>query len=133
MAPWAAAVYDALSSVCGKEVIEEIKARNLLEVLPLTHVRGRTFKNAWVIVDEAQQLEVPTILTTLSRTGEGSKVVLSHDIAQRDNLRVGRHDGIYSVVERLVGEPLFAHVTFSKSYRSAVAALAIRLLDQVNF
>ena len=69
------------------------------------------------------------LLTALSRLGEGSRVVLTHDVAQRDNLRVGRHDGIASVIEALNGHPLFGHVTLTRSERSAIAALVTDLLD----
>ncbi|HLH99777.1 MAG TPA: PhoH family protein [Acidimicrobiales bacterium] len=129
MAPWAAAVSDALDVLCGDNVRDEIDARGLVEVLPLTHIRGRTLTDTWVIVDEAQNLERPVLLSALSRLGEGSKVVLCSDVAQRDNLHVGRHDGIASVVERLKGQPLFAHVTLTRSERSAVAELVTTLLD----
>lgn len=129
MGPWAAAVFDALESIAGPEVVEEVVSRNLLEVLPLTHIRGRSLNDTFVIIDEAQNLERPVLLTALSRMGEGSRVVLTHDVAQRDNLRVGRHDGIASVIAALRGHPLFAHVTFTRSERSAVAALVTSLLD----
>lgn len=129
MGPWAAAVFDALESIAGPEVVEEVMSRNLLEVLPLTHIRGRSLNDTFVIIDEAQNLERPVLLTALSRMGEGSRVVLTHDVAQRDNLRVGRHDGIASVIAALRGHPLFAHVTFTRSERSAVAALVTSLLD----
>jgi len=129
MGPWAAAVHDALESIAGPEVIEEVMARNLLEVLPLTHIRGRSLTETFVIIDEAQNLERPVLLTALSRLGAGSRVVLTHDVAQRDNLRVGRHDGIASVIDAMKGHPLFAHVTFTRSERSAVAALVTSLLD----
>lgn len=129
MAPWAAAVTDALESIVGPEVIEEVLARNLLEVLPLTHIRGRSLTDSFVIIDEAQNLERGVLLTALSRIGEGSRVVLTHDIAQRDNLRVGRHDGMASVIDVLRGHPLFAHVTLTRSERSPIAALVTALLD----
>ncbi len=129
MGPWAAAVFDALESIAGPEVVEEVLARNLLEVLPLTHIRGRSLTDTFVIIDEAQNLERAVLLTALSRLGEGSRVVLTHDVAQRDNLRVGRHDGIASVIDAMKGHPLFAHVTFTRSERSAVAALVTGLLD----
>jgi PhoH-like ATPase len=130
MAPWAAAVFDALESVVGANVIAEVQARNLLEVQPLTHIRGRSLTDSFVIVDEAQNLERGVLLTALSRLGRGSRVVLTHDVAQRDNLRVGRHDGVVSVIEALKGHPLFAHVTLVRSERSAVAALVTDLLDR---
>lgn len=129
MGPWAAAVQDALDAIAGPEVQEELIARDLLEVLPLTHIRGRSLTDTFVIVDEAQNLEKSVLLTALSRLGEGSRVVLTHDVAQRDNLRVGRHDGIASVIESLTGHPLFAHLTFSRSERSDIAALVTAILD----
>ena len=131
MSPWAAAVTDALESIVGPEVIDEVVSRNLLEVLPLTHIRGRSLTDSFVILDEAQNLEKGVLLTALSRIGEGSRAVLTHDIAQRDNLRVGRHDGIASVIDALRGHPLFGHVTLTRSERSAIAALVTQLLDGV--
>jgi PhoH-like ATPase len=69
------------------------------------------------------------LLTVLSRIGQNSKVVLTHDVAQRDNLRVGRHDGVASVIETLKGHPLFGHITLTRSERSAIAALVTELLE----
>jgi PhoH-like ATPase len=129
MSPWGAAVTDALESMVGREVIDEVIDRGLLEVLPLTHIRGRSLTDSVVVIDEAQNLERTVLLTALSRLGRGSRVVLTHDVAQRDNLRVGRHDGIVSVIETLRGHPLFAHVTLTRSERSAIAALVTQVLD----
>ena len=129
MQPWATAVTDALESFASQAVIDEVHARGLLEVQPLTHIRGRTLGGAFVIVDEAQNLERGVLLTALSRLGDASRVVLTHDLAQRDNLRVGRHDGVASIIEDLAGHPLFAHVTLTKSERSPVAALVGQLLE----
>jgi PhoH-like ATPase len=131
MAPWAQAVFDTLGAVTGKAVIEEILDRGMLEVLPLTHIRGRSLHDAFVIVDEAQSLERNVLLTVLSRIGQDSRVVLTHDVAQRDNLRVGRHDGVVAVVEKLKGHPLFAHVTLTRSERSPIAALVTEMLEDV--
>ncbi|RDG40123.1 PhoH family protein [Streptomyces corynorhini] len=129
MSPWAQAVFDTLSAVAGREVIEEVLGRGMLEVLPLTHIRGRSLHDAFVIVDEAQSLERNVLLTVLSRIGANSRVVLTHDVAQRDNLRVGRYDGIVAVVEKLKGHPLFAHVTLTRSERSQIAALVTEMLE----
>ncbi|MGL5911999.1 MAG: PhoH family protein, partial [Phycicoccus sp.] len=101
MNPWGQAVFDTLSALVSREVVEEVLDRGMLEVLPLTHIRGRSLHDAFVIVDEAQSLERNVLLTVLSRIGQNSRVVLTHDIAQRDNLRVGRHDGVVAVVEAL--------------------------------
>lgn len=133
MSPWGQAVFDTLGSVVHRNVVDEIVARGMLEVLPLTHIRGRSLHRAFVIVDEAQSLERNVLLTVLSRIGQDSRVVLTHDIAQRDNLRVGRHDGVAAVVERLKGNPLFAHVTLTRSERSPIAALVTDLLEDVGF
>jgi PhoH-like ATPase len=132
MSPWAQAVFDTLGSVTSREVIEEILDRGMLEVMPLTHIRGRSLHDAFVIVDEAQSLERNVLLTVLSRIGANSKVVLTHDVAQRDNLRVGRHDGVVAVVEKLKGHPLFAHVTLTRSERSPIAALVTEMLENVT-
>jgi len=129
MNPWGQAIFDTLSALVSKEVIEHVVDRGILEVLPLTHIRGRSLHDAFVIVDEAQSLERNVLLTVLSRIGQNSKVVLTHDVAQRDNLRVGRHDGIAAVIEALKGQDLFGHVTLMRSERSAIAALVTDLLD----
>ena len=129
MNPWGQAVFDTLGSVVSGNVMEEVVERGILEVLPLTHIRGRSLHDAFVIVDEAQSLERNVLLTVLSRIGQNSRVVLTHDVAQRDNLRVGRHDGIASVIETLKGHGLFGHVTLMRSERSAIAALVTELLE----
>nr|WP_235480632.1 MULTISPECIES: PhoH family protein [Microbacteriaceae] len=129
MNPWAQAVFDTLGSIVSQNVIDEVIERNILEVLPLTHIRGRSLHDAFVIVDEAQSLERNVLLTVLSRIGQNSRVVLTHDVAQRDNLRVGRHDGVASVIETLKGHPLFGHMTLTRSERSAIAALVTEMLE----
>jgi PhoH-like ATPase len=132
MSPWAQAVFDTLGALTSPDVVEEVIDRGMLEVLPLTHIRGRSLHDAYVIVDEAQSLERNVLLTVLSRIGANSKVVLTHDVAQRDNLRVGRHDGVVAVVEKLKGHPLFAHVTLTRSERSPIAALVTEMLEHVT-
>ena len=129
MNPWGQAVFDTLQPLVSKEVLEHVQDRGILEVLPLTHIRGRSLHDAFVIVDEAQSLERNVLLTVLSRIGQNSRVVLTHDVAQRDNLRVGRYDGIASVIETLKGHSIFGHITLTRSERSAIAALVTDLLD----
>ena len=129
MSPWAQAVFDTLGALVSQPVIDEILDRGLIEVLPLTHIRGRSLHDSFVIVDEAQSLERGVLLTVLSRIGQGSRVILTHDVAQRDNLRVGRHDGVVAVVETLKGHPLFAHITLTRSERSPIAALVTEMLE----
>jgi PhoH-like ATPase len=132
MNPWAQAVFDTLGALVSQEVVEEVIDRGMLEVLPLTHIRGRSLHDAFVVVDEAQSLERNVLLTVLSRIGQNSRVVLTHDVAQRDNLRVGRHDGVAAVIEALKGHPLFAHVTLTRSERSPVAALVTEMLESLE-
>ncbi|MGZ4633384.1 MAG: PhoH family protein [Actinomycetes bacterium] len=131
MTPWGQAVFDTLGAVTTQDVVDEVVDRGMLEVLPLTHIRGRSLHDAFVIVDEAQSLERNVLLTVLSRVGAGSRVVLTHDVAQRDNLRVGRYDGVVAVVEKLKGHPLFAHVTLTRSERSPIAALVTEMLEDL--
>ena len=132
MDPWTAAIYDSLGSFLTPQQINHLKTKQAIEVLPLTHIRGRTLNNSFIIIDEAQNLERATILTALSRLGKNSKAVLSWDVSQRDNFRVGRHDGIYEVAGRLLGEKLFAHTSLKKSERSDVAELVSRVLDDFD-
>lgn len=129
MEPWTAAIYDALEAFLTRGEIDRMVKNGQIEILPLTHIRGRTLSNSFVIVDEAQNLERSVLLTAISRLGAGSKIALSSDVAQRDNLHVGRSDGITEVISRLYGEKLFAHVALKKSERSPVAEMAARLLD----
>ncbi len=129
MRPWTDAVHDALDAIASPNAIDEIVRQELIEVLPLTYIRGRTLSDTFVIIDEAQNLERSVLLTALSRLGEGSRVVLTHDVAQRDNLRVGRYDGIASVISSLRGHPLFAHISLTTSERSEIAALVSTALD----
>ena len=129
MEPWAQAVWDAIESEVSTEVIEEIKSRGYLEVQPLTHIRGRSLHKRWIIIDEAQNLDLPSILAVLTRTGKNTKVILNWDESQRDNPHVSRYNGIVEAVNRMHGHPLFGHVTLVKSERSPVAAMAGALLD----
>jgi PhoH-like ATPase len=132
MNPWSQAVYDTLGALVSPAVLDEVIERDMLEVLPLTHIRGRSLHDSFVIVDEAQSLERNVLLTVLSRIGQSSRVVLTHDVAQRDNLRVGRHDGVAAVIEALKGHPLFAHITLTRSERSPVAALVTDMLERLE-
>ena len=132
MAPWAQAVYDTLGALVSSDIVDEVLDRGMLEVMPLTHIRGRSLHDAYVIVDEAQSLERNVLLTVLSRIGANSRVILTHDVAQRDNLRVGRHDGVAAVIEALRGHPLFAHVTLTRSERSPIAALVTEMLEDLS-
>lgn len=128
MSPWTAAIWDAMKSFLPDSEIAALQKQQKIEVLPLTHIRGRTLQNSLILIDEAQNLEANTLLTALSRAGNGSKVILSFDVDQRDNPYISKHSGVLEVASRLRGEKLFAHVTLVKSERSDIAELTTRLL-----
>lgn len=140
MAEPSAAVLDALEAATGNQQrAKQLIDNKTVQVLPVTHLRGRTITGTYMVVDEAQNHEVRTLLTVLSRAGGpgnrgarcATKVVLTHDVAQRDSLRVGRFDGVAAVVSKLVNAGLseFGHVSLSKPERSRVAEIATTLLD----
>lgn len=129
MQPWTQAIFDSLESFCDDAVIDHIIHNELLEVLPFTHIRGRTLTNSFIILEEAQNLDSMVLLTALTRVGRNSKVILTHDVSQRDNLRVGRYDGVSSVISKLANNSLFGHITLNRTERSNIAELAARLLD----
>lgn len=129
MDPWGDAIFDSIESA-GRNVVEGIKERGVLEILPITNIRGRTFNETFIIVDEAQNLDTPTLLTILSRVGENSKIVFSWDGAQRDNPLLDQHDGIVNLIDLLRNEEVFAHVSLMKSERSKVAEIASNILER---
>lgn len=130
MDPWAAAIFDAIESTNGSHIIDEIKDRNIMDILPVTNIRGRTFNDTYMICDEAQNFDTLTLLTLLSRVGEGSKIVFSWDGAQRDNHLIDRNDGIVNLVDMLRSEEIFAHISLMKSERSKVAEIASDILEK---
>lgn len=124
MDPWAAAVHDALSASTKPQIVDAVTREDRLQVLPVTHIRGRTLDDSLIIIDEAQNLETIVLLSVLSRAGKNSKVVFLWDANQRDNLNISKDDGIINVVEYFKNTPEFAHIEFTKSERSDIAELA---------
>lgn len=129
MDPFRDAILDALEAFCSPALMDEVIERDLVDVQPISFLRGRSLRQRFCVLDEAQNLDYLSIVSVLSRLGEGSKIVLCHDVAQRDNPFVGRHDGVIAAVERMKGEPLFGHTTLTKTERSPVAEMVIRCLD----
>lgn len=121
MSPWAAAVFDVLEDVATKTEIKEAIEREQIEILPLTHIRGRTFKNSWVIVDEAQNLECVVLLSVMTRLGVGSQIVLTWDAKQRDNIFMSSTEGPPQMLSKMRGSELFAHVGLTKTERSKLS------------
>lgn len=147
MRPWAQAVWDSVrkyDSLLGRrrprrpaaadgvpETLEDRYA-DMITISPLTWIRGRTFENQLIIVDDAQSLDRSVLLDMVSRLGSGSKIVFTFDMDQQDNPYLSKGTSIVSLVNRLKSEPLFAHVEFVKSERSALAQLAGRLLKELD-
>uniref|UniRef100_UPI003CC7D3A7 PhoH family protein n=1 Tax=Nocardia cyriacigeorgica TaxID=135487 RepID=UPI003CC7D3A7 len=94
MGPWAQAVFDTLDGLASREVMEEVLSRDMLEVLPLTHIRGRSLHDSFVIVDEAQSLERNVLLTVLSRLGTRSRGGVTHPQAPPAKKRGGGDDRV---------------------------------------
>ena len=131
MTPWAGAVYDALDVLSSvNKNVNKIIDEDHFEILPITHIRGRTLSNTFVVIDEAQNLERNVLLSILSRVGENSKIILAWDAAQKDNLHIAKGDGIVGLVDRLKRESLFGHVTLSKTERGPVAELGSKILEE---
>lgn len=130
MEAWAGAICDALDYLAGVKNVPAKALREKIEVSPITYLRGRSLSNSYIILEEAQNFSRSEILHILSRAGEGTKMVLTSDPNQVDNkfLQAGNRADIWSVVDNLKVEEVFAHVTLTKTERSRVAAITSRLL-----
>src|SRR5690606_21380320 len=89
--PFTEAIFDAVEQFMPKSQAHALMRQGRLEILPINYVRGRTFNNTFILVDEAQNLEYSSLLTLLTRVGRGSKIVLASDVSQSDNLHVSKH------------------------------------------
>lgn len=139
LASWMGAIYDNLEFLTGKMYkydMEKLKATidyyfdsGLIEVEALTYLRGRSLPNQFFIIDDAQNLTPHEIKTIVSRAGEGSKIVLTGDLYQIDNPYLDdSSNGLIYLVDRFKGQEIFGHITFTKTERSQLAALAAELL-----
>jgi PhoH-like ATPase len=135
LAPWMAAIYDNLYALFGsgggasaREVLEELMDRDALEMAAITYLRGRSITGEFVIIDEAQNLELPTLKVILTRIGSDAKVVFCGDFTQVDNPYVSPFGGAAALIEKLKGSELFAHVTLERTVRSPLAELASNVL-----
>lgn len=135
LTPWMAAVHDnlyALFSDAGVDgargAIEELIDRGELEMAAVTYLRGRSITGEFVIVDEAQNLELPTLKVILTRMSRDSKVVFCGDLSQVDNPYISPFGGMAALIEKFRGSPMFAHVTLERSVRSPLAEMAATVL-----
>ena len=134
MSAWSGAVTDALDVISSKNgiALENKKSlQSLIEVQPITFLRGRNLSNSFVILDEAQNFSRNELLNILSRAGVGTKMVLCFDASQVDNkyLLSGKYAEVWSVVESLKNTGISAHINLMKTERSKVAAIAASLLE----
>ena len=135
---WMGAIYDNLSYLLEKPKgaletadmdIQMLIEEGVLEIEAVTFLRGRTLPGLLIVIDDAQNLTPHEIKTIISRAGQGAKIVLTGDPHQVDNYYLdAASNGLTNLVERFKGQSLFGHVTFTKSERSALAALASDLL-----
>jgi PhoH-like ATPase len=140
LTPWMQPLYDNFDLIFGTQDAkdkpahwrrghEELIEMGLLQIEPLTYIRGRTIPKQFLIVDEAQNLTPHEVKTILTRAGEGTKVVLTGDPDQIDNPYVdAASNGLTYVVERFKDEALAGHITFVKGERSVLAERAATLL-----
>tara|TARA_R110002020_G_scaffold159284_2_gene342988 strand:+ start:938 stop:2293 length:1356 start_codon:yes stop_codon:yes gene_type:complete len=131
MAPWLAPVQDNLKFLTGDDqtTLDDYMHRGLIEVEALTYIRGRSIANAFIVIDEAQNLTAHEIKTILTRVGEGTKIVLTGDIEQIDNIYVNEmSSGLTHAIEKLKAYKLSGHITLEKGERSNVATLAAKAL-----
>lgn len=135
LAPWMAAVHDnlyALFSDAGvdgaRHAIDELIDRGELEMAAVTYLRGRSITGEFVIIDEAQNLELPTLKVILTRMSQDSKVVFCGDLSQVDNPYISPFGGMAALIEKFKGSQLFGHVTLERSVRSPLAEMAATAL-----
>ena len=140
LAPWMAAVHDNLYALMRRgdggspreqrsiqQAIRELTDRGQLELGAITYLRGRSITDEFVIVDEAQNIELSALKVVLTRIGEGSKLVFCGDLGQVDNPYISPFGGMAALIDKLRGSPLFGHVTLSKGVRSPLAEQAAAL------
>ena len=127
MMPWLAPIQDNLQFLMGddKMTLDLYQEKGQIEVEAMTFIRGRSISNAFIVIDEVQNMTQHEIKTVLTRVGEGTKIVLTGDIEQIDNMYIdATNNGLSYVVERLKQEDITGHITLTKGERSKVATIA---------
>jgi PhoH-like ATPase len=130
MLPWLMPIQDNLKFLMGDRTnLQMYMEKGKIEVEALTYIRGRSIANAFIVIDEAQNLTKHEIKTIITRIGEGTKIVLTGDIEQIDNVYVNEtSNGLAHAIEKFKEYPIAGHVTFKKGERSEVATLASKVL-----
>jgi len=131
MMPWVAPIRDNLKFLMGNsnDTLDDYIERGIIEIEALTYIRGRSIPNAYIIIDEAQNLTLHELKTIITRAGEGTKIVLTGDIEQIDNPYLdGLSNGLTCAVEKFKDYELSGHVTLVKGERSKLATTAAKIL-----
>ena len=130
MLPWLMPIHDNLEIILGnKNQNKSYFEKGLIEVEALTYIRGRSISNAFIIIDEAQNLTAHEVKTIITRVGEGTKIILTGDIEQIDNIYTNEtSNGLTYAIEKFKQAELAGHITFRKGERSKIATLASKVL-----
>jgi PhoH-like ATPase len=131
MSPWLMPIQDNLQFLMGndKETLKMYTDNGTIEIEALTYIRGRSIANSFIIIDEAQNLSAHELKTILTRVGENTKIVLTGDIEQIDNIYVDEtSNGLTYAIEKFKNYELAGHITLIKGERSKVATLAAKIL-----
>jgi PhoH-like ATPase len=131
MAPWVAPIQDNLRFLMGndRETLDMYMENGTIEVEALTYIRGRSISNAYIIIDEAQNLTAHELKTILTRVGENTKIILTGDVEQIDNAYIDeKSNGLTHAVEKFKSLEISGHVTLLKGERSKVATIAAKIL-----
>ena len=131
MAPWLKPIEDNLKFLMGNDslTLEMYMDNGKIEIEALTYIRGRSISNAYIIIDEAQNLTQHELKTIITRVGEGTKIVLTGDVEQIDNIYIDEvTNGLTYGVEKLKEFPITGHITLKRGERSELATLAAKNL-----
>ena len=112
-----------------KTTMELMFENGTIEIEALTYIRGRSISNAYIIIDEAQNLSIHELKTIITRVGENTKIILTGDIEQIDNVYLdASSNGLSHAIERFKSQPLAGHITLKKGERSKTATMAAKIL-----
>lgn len=131
MAPWMKPIFDNMQFIMGSDrtMLDLYLEKGVIEIDAITYIRGRSISNAYVIIDEAQNLTAHEVKTILTRVGENTKIVLTGDIEQIDNVYTNEtSNGLTYAIEKFKESTLSGHITFKKGERSKLATEASKLL-----
>jgi len=131
MLPWLKPIQDNMQLIMGNDrlFLQEMIDSGTIELEALTYIRGRSISNAFIIVDEAQNLTAHEVKTIITRAGEGTKIVLTGDIEQIDNIYTNEtSNGLTYAIEKFKESPIAGHMSFKKGERSKLATAAAKLL-----